>query len=125
MSELRLEIKNIHKSYTETKQLEEEHCIYIIHEREFIKTGENIYKIGRSTNFKNRWGDYPKGSTLKYFSICDDSVKHEKILLKMYDKVFKQRTDIGSEYFEGNVLEMVKLNDMYLSDSDMMSRIFE
>ena len=41
--------------------MERKECIYIIKEREFIKTGENVYKIGMtrrhiSERFKEKYG---------------------------------------------------------------------
>ena len=48
--------------------------IYLLQEREFIKTNENIYKIGMTTklNFE-RFNQYPKGSVLLFQIICEDS----------------------------------------------------
>ena len=39
--------------------------IYLLQEREFIKTKEPIYKIGKTKQVNNkRFGQYPKGSVL-------------------------------------------------------------
>ena len=38
--------------------------IYVVKEREFIKTNENIYKIGRSKNIVRRMPSYPKDSLI-------------------------------------------------------------
>ena len=47
--------------------IEEKHeeYIYIIKEREFVISKENVYKLGMSKNVKNRMSDYPKGSQIK------------------------------------------------------------
>jgi hypothetical protein len=77
--------------------------IYLLQEREFIKTEENIFKIGKTTkNNLQRFSQYPKGSKLLYQFVCDDCHTTENILLEIFKKEFKQRTDIGREYFEGD-----------------------
>lgn len=80
---------------------------YIIWEREFIKTGENIYKIGKTTQSGlKRHNQYPKDSILivqEYVFDCD-SVENE--IKKTFDKVFKNRRDIGREYYEGDITSM-------------------
>jgi hypothetical protein len=84
--------------------------IYLIHEREFIKTKENIYKIGRSQQEHNkRANQYPKQSVLLYQIICENCVKLEKILLQEFNTKFKKCKDIGNEYFEGNYEAMIDI----------------
>ena len=86
--------------------------IYLIQLREFIKTGENIYKFGRTQqeNFK-RFYQYPKNSKLIFQIICNDSkVLEHKILIKFRQK-YISRKDIGAEYFEGDHTEMI--NDIF------------
>ena len=57
--------------------------IYLLREREFIKTKENIYKVGRTEkeNLK-RFNQYPKGSELLFQMICNDCKSIEKKVLK-------------------------------------------
>ena len=84
--------------------------IYLIHEREFINKNEYIIKIGRTNNIAKRFLQYPKGSRL-VFSIYvnpTDLINMEKQLLYKFGGVFRARTDIGREYFEGDVNEMIK-----------------
>jgi len=95
--------------------------IYLLQEREFIKTNEKIYKIGRSKQ-KNgkRFSQYPKGSTLLFQIICEDCVCTEKKLIKLFKTKFKQRKDIGREYFEGNY--QVMIDEIYtMIKSEMVS----
>lgn len=83
--------------------------IYVIIEREFIKTDEKIYKIckTRQENF-NRFNQYPKNSILLYYQKTNDYENMEKkILLKLKEK-FIQKKNIGKEYFNGNIVEIVK-----------------
>ena len=74
---------------------------YIIHEREFIKTKEFIYKIGRTKQENGkRLSQYPKGSIEKIKKHVSDCIKCEKNIIDVFDKKFKNRNDIGREYDE-------------------------
>lgn len=82
--------------------------IYLLQEREFIKLNEPVYKIGKTTqpNHK-RFKQYPNYSSLLLQSICSDCNSIEKELIHSFKTKFKQRVDIGREYFEGNYLDMI------------------
>ncbi len=84
--------------------------IYLLQEREFIKTKENIYKLGmtRKENLE-RFNQYPKGSILLFQMICNNCRDIEKILIKKFKDIFKHQKDIGNEYFEGNYNEMIDI----------------
>lgn len=74
--------------------------LYLIREREFIRTNELVFKIGKSTNIRNRMPCYPKNSQLHAILLCPYNVHAtEKALIKRFDKVFVKRTDIGKEYY--------------------------
>ena len=94
--------------------------IYLLKEREFIKTCENIYKIGKTTQINDkRFRQYPKGSMLLFQSICSDCSDIQKNIMDTFSNKFKQRKDIGSEYFEGNCNNMIiELADIIKSDCD-------
>lgn len=84
--------------------------IYIIQPREFIKTGENIYKIGRTSRcITKRFTEYPKGSNLMYCSVVDNTCLNEmeRKVIESFDTDFKKCVDIGSEYYCGNINEMI------------------
>jgi hypothetical protein len=85
-----------------------DHYIYIIHVREFIRTKESIYKIGKTTqkNF-NRFFQYPKGSKLLFYMNCIDCHKLEKQIIKLFRKKYKLKSEYGNEYFEGEYLNMI------------------
>ena len=56
--------------------------VYLIHEREFIKTSENIFKIGKSKQENNkRINQYPKQSKLLLQIVCDNCDILEKELI--------------------------------------------
>jgi hypothetical protein len=100
INNLKLNQNNVHEDQSE--------CIYLLLEREFITKPIKIVKLGRSACFKNRMGNYPKGSKILYTSKCEDSIKAEKDLLMIFSGMFKHRSDAGKEYFEGNTSQMIK-----------------
>ena len=82
-------------------------AVYIIHLREFINAEQSVYKIGRtSSDHTKRANSYPKQSILKIQINVVDSRSIEKIIILMFTQCFKQRTDIGTEYFEGSYDKM-------------------
>jgi hypothetical protein len=79
----------------------------MLQEREFIKTGEPIYKIGRTSRDPDkRFAAYPKGSKVLLYIDSDDIFTHEMLLLSKFKTLFIQRKDIGAEYFEGDCTSM-------------------
>ena len=83
--------------------------VYLVQEREFIKTNEKIYKIGRTKKENlTRFNQYPKGSALLLQLTCKDCVKLETELIKCFIGKYKQCTDIGNEYFEGDYEDMIE-----------------
>lgn len=103
------------------------HYIYLLQEREFIKTSEAIYKVGRTQKeHLIRFEQYPKGSMLLFQMICNDSITTELQILKLFKTTFTQRLDIGTEYFEGDFHKMMDIiyntitdvKDEVLADTD-------
>ena len=84
--------------------------IYLLQEREFIKTKENVYKVGMTKKENHeRFNQYPKGSVLLFQIICNNCKNMEKFVLKKFKETFKQRKDIGNEYFEGEYKSMIDI----------------
>ena len=82
--------------------------IYLLKEREFIKTNENIHKLGMTTKENHiRFNQYPKGSILLFQMICNNCKDIEKYLIKIFKVLFIHRKDIGNEYFEGDYKSMI------------------
>ena len=82
--------------------------VYLLQEREFIKTKENIYKIGKTKQPNNkRFPQYPKGSVLLFQIVCSDCTETENKIMSSFKDTFKQRLDIGREYFEGDYTKMI------------------
>ena len=86
--------------------------IYLLQEREFIKTNESIYKIGKSKqeNLK-RICNYPNGTKLLFQTICHNCDILEKKLINIFKNKYELQKNIGLEYFKGNYKEMIK--DIY------------
>ena len=82
--------------------------------REFVNSGENTYKIGRSSkSFPNRIRSYPKNSKLYLCLRTSNNVIVESNLKKIFRDKFIKRSDYGSEYFQGDIGTMIKI----MSDS--------
>lgn len=84
--------------------------LYLIKEREFVKTNEPIYKIGKSKSIRHRMPAYPKDSRLLVMMYFTDIDTTEKKLIQHFDETFFRRTDVGREYYEA------------LDDQSIMSR---
>jgi ribosomal protein L31 len=82
--------------------------VYLLREREFIKSNEEIYKTGMTTKPNHtRFNQYPKGSVLMFQIMCNDCSITEKNIISIFKTKFNHRKDIGSEYFEGDYTEMI------------------
>jgi len=79
--------------------------VYIIQLREFLD--KNVYKIGMTTKGWKRFDNYPKGSNLiMYMRVSNPKEIENKIKTKFIAK-FTQKTDYGTEYFEGDIDKMI------------------
>lgn len=75
--------------------------LYLIREREFLKTRELVFKIGKTTDVRHRMPAYPKDSLLYAMVHCPYALGDaEKRLLRHFDTHFVRRDDIGREYYE-------------------------
>ncbi len=84
--------------------------IYLLQLREFVNSGENIYKIGRTKKENHyRFNQYPKGSILLFQMICNNCKNIETQIIKLFKENFKHRRDIGNEYFEGEFKNMIDI----------------
>ena len=74
--------------------------IYIIKEREFIKTNETIFKIGKTTSIKGRMPAYPRDSILYQCFYCPSNIHSvEKQFILLFDEHFTKQPNIGREYY--------------------------
>jgi hypothetical protein len=82
--------------------------VYIVHEREFVRSDEQTFKIGKTKQHGlRRFNGYPKDSELKLFVCCRDCDTLESAIIKLFDRKYKKRTDYGSEYYEGDIDAMI------------------
>ena len=94
--------------------------IYLIREREFVNSDEQVYKIGRTTNVKNRMNQYPKDSQVILITPVTDSVWYETQLIKIFEERFERavcgdnETVVGNEYFKGDLDEMVYIINTFI-----------
>lgn len=82
--------------------------LYLIHEREFVRLGERVFKIGRTIDIARRFSQYPKGSRLIYAHFTHDPVSTERRAIQHLCKTFRFRLDLGREYLEGDPAAIVR-----------------
>lgn len=97
--------------------------IYLLQEREFVNSNENVYKIGKTTQEGlRRLSNYPKGSRLLLQIHCNDCTKCEIEIIDIFKKNFISR-DESKEHFQGSCELMITLiyeitkNDRIYSNS--------
>jgi hypothetical protein len=122
INKLKNEIDKIKNNKKEIINNEEKNSItdgfiYIIHEREFIESNKNIYKIGRTHNTTKRIANYPKNSIYCFFRQSNNMIKDENKLVKTFKDNFIHKNEIGNEYFEGNLTDMIKIINCYLDEN--------
>ena len=93
--------------------------LYIIHEREFINTNENIYKFNYTNKNINLFmNKIPKNSNIFLFTyINDNDINIYSIIINKFKKYFNQRTDINDSYFEGDINLMIEIINYSLYNS--------
>ena len=95
--------------------------IYLIKEREFIKTKEPIYKIGKTKQENlQRIKSYPNGSILLLYIITNDCDKKEKEIIQKFKEHFIHKKDIGNEYFMGDYNHMINIILSIISISSLI-----
>lgn len=99
--------------------------IYVLQTREFVSTNEDIYKIGRSNNIGKRLYQYPNESKVFLIINTSNTKKIEADLIKIFTSKFINVRKIGSEYFKGNITEMIKTIKMYISENNIETNIIE
>ena len=91
------------------KKLTQSNYIYLLREREFVRSDENVYKIGRTSQDPGkRFASYPKDSEILLVKSTDNCKEKETALLSIFRTKYTPRKDIGAEYFQGNVNDMIK-----------------
>ena len=98
-------------SYGILKETQESHHLYCLIEREFLKSGEKIYKVGKSVHLSQRMNSYPKGSLIISIFKVNDCHITEKLLLKRLDQElsFRNAREIGRVYYEADLPSLLKI----------------
>ena len=87
--------------------------IYVVYAREFVRSGEKVFKVGKTSDMDNRMTGYPKGSQLVAFRQCAVGIvelgwAETNVLTDLRcDNRFRACTEFGREYFEGDCTELV------------------
>lgn len=93
--------------------------IYLLQEREFFNSDDPVYKIGRtSQKGLKRFDSYPKNSILYRIHSSEDIINDERQIKELFDSNFKQCTNVGREYYEGDIHFMLELLDDYFDDDN-------
>jgi len=84
--------------------------IYLVHPIRFLQTGEPSYKIGKTTTniCKYIMANY-KDCNVIFTQKVNDCHTLEKKIIKLFNKIFIKRSEIGYEYYTGDVEKMVTL----------------
>lgn len=97
--------------------------IYLLQTREFVNSGEQIYKVGKTKKMNYiRFRQYPNGSVLLFQCVCDDCDALEPKILKLFNSKYTNHKIAGREYFKGNVRLMI--SDLFqVIDNEMTTQI--
>ncbi len=104
---------NLLQSLSNSNKIKNIEYIYIIHERTFVLTNTNIYKVGRTNDINRRFKQYSKGSKIVFTMPCNNSIEIEAQILNHLksDSKYVQATEFGNEYFICNVNDLI--SDIY------------
>lgn len=85
--------------------------IYLLQERASCNINEPVYKIGKTRqDIKKRLAGYNKGSKLLLkINVNNNLDQIELNIIKSLKINFSQRKDYGNEYFEGDLIKIIKL----------------
>lgn len=87
-----------------------EEYIYLIRTREFANHNDPTYKIGRTTrNVHERINEYPLDTEVILMTLVNNCIKMERTIIKIFDYSFVKRTDLGLEYYSGDVNYMKRI----------------
>ena len=80
--------------------------IYLLESNLYTKEHENVYKVGRSDQVGlKRLKDYEKDYEIVIVIACNDSIKVEADLIKLFIQKYKKH--LKNEYFVGNKHQMM------------------
>ena len=81
--------------------------VYLIQTEEFVKSGEPVYKIGKSKRLNYiRFKEYDAGSIQLYQSICKNCDDMERKIIALFNSKYERHC--GLEYFKGDYNDMLQ-----------------
>lgn len=104
--------------------------MYTYYKKESLQIKMKMYiKQEKTKQINNkRFHQYPKKSILIYQILCDDCDELERSIIINFKLLFKRRSDIGNEYFEGDKNVMIKsihhlmYNDAKIVNLDLLNK---
>jgi len=80
------------------------------HEHRFIISGEELYKVGRTGDLMRHLQQNSKGDILECAILvnAEKLIEAQKIVLYTLRETFTPRTDIGRNYFAGDIDCMIQ-----------------
>jgi hypothetical protein len=109
IAELERQLRNRN---TSIKNVEDNNYIYLL---KIYPYTDNIYKLGRTSYLITRLASYKRYKVVFIIS-CQDDVKCENDLIKIYKTNTTQCKEMGNEYFYGEYQQMKKLILDYFKD---------
>ena len=118
---IELKASTLKELLNKSKKKSNENFIYLLQTREFINSGKQIYKIGKTVNPVNRMGNYGKGCKVKIMYLVEDCDKAEKEIIKLFNEQFILQSDIGREYYKGELKQMVRTMTEYFYNDETVA----
>ena len=98
--------------------------VYLIQTEEFVKSGEPVYKIGKTKQLNyTRFKQYDTGSIQLYQSICKNSDDMERKIITLFNSKYERHC--GKEYFKGNYNDMLDDISELVKNERLMTDIIE
>jgi len=98
--------------------------IYLLKTREFSNT--NVFKIGRSSKpGATRTNEYPRGSVLYLLVTVNNEKIIERKIIDCFSIDFIHKKEYGTEYFEGNYMEMMEKIFKIITENNQVIEIDE
>ena len=91
--------------------------IYLIETNESVRCGDNVYKIGRTTQaLEKRLSSYTGDIHIKHYQKCENCVDAEMDLLEIFNMKYKLIR--GREWFHGDVDDMKQTIISYFNEKN-------
>ena len=114
-------MEQLHEENTTMANVPIINYIYLLIKKEHILSKQNIYKIGKSTQYNHkRFKQYPSDSILLLQSNCNNCNIIENMIIHLFKQKYTHMSDIGKEYFKGDFLEMKDdINTIIKNNNDL------